>query len=134
MTKLLPKVFLSACLVKPTNHSQYPPYHGALFGINCHVTPWPPRASLREVESRSYCNSSAAAKYIEALSDIIVLGNDLLAHELPECKHEAVYRHIPHNFKVYRSCSGTRKKANVHLSFPVSFTNVHSSSKVNTTD
>ena len=75
---LLPKVFLSAYLVKPTNRSQYPLYHGTLFGMDCHVTSWPPRASLRELESSSCCNLSAASRYVEALSDIIILGADLL--------------------------------------------------------
>ena len=62
VTKDLPNVFLRACLVKPISLSQKPPYHGALLGMNCHVTPWYSRAYLREGNSNNCCSSSAAAK------------------------------------------------------------------------
>ena len=37
--KALPSVFLIARLDNPIRHSQNPPYHGGLLGINCHSTP-----------------------------------------------------------------------------------------------
>ena len=57
--------------------SQKPPYQGALLGMNFHVTPWCSNACLREEKFNSSCNSFAADKYVEALSDIIILGSDL---------------------------------------------------------
>ena len=78
----LASVFFMACLVNPIRRSQHVPYHGARFGIKCQVIFLCPRVSLSVSDSNNFCNSSAAVKYMDKLSDNIFLGSDFLLTNL----------------------------------------------------
>ena len=76
VTNVLPNVFLIACFIRSTILSQKPPYHGARLGIKCQVTLWHSNASFSASDLNNLCRSSAAAKNVETLSDIMVEGRD----------------------------------------------------------
>ena len=69
--------FFKVVLVRLMSRSQNPLNQGARFGTNLHVTPILCRASLSCVSRKILVSSSAAARYVEALSDIMTLGRDL---------------------------------------------------------
>jgi len=76
LINVLPEVFFTARLLKPMICSQNPPYPGAHLRINCQLIFWDSRAFFSSSELNILCNSSAAAKYVEALSEIILRGTD----------------------------------------------------------
>jgi len=47
------------------------------YGINFHCTPCLFKASLRDIDLNNFFSSSAADWYVEALSEIMIEGNDL---------------------------------------------------------
>ena len=82
VTNALPSVFLMACFVRPTILSQKPPYHGALLGMKRHVTMCHSNSLCNVSDSNNLCRSSAAAKKVEALSDIITDGKEFWLENL----------------------------------------------------
>ena len=56
--------------------SQKPPYHGALLGMKVHEIFWDASASLSVSDSNILRSSSAADRYVDALSEINCLGSD----------------------------------------------------------
>ena len=67
----LPSVFLMACFVRSTTRSQKPPYHGACLGINLQVTLCCANSLCNVSDSNNLCRSSATARNVDALSEMI---------------------------------------------------------------
>ena len=59
------------------SRSQKPPNQGARLGMNFHLMRLRERVSAKSVDENRTLSSSAAAKYVEALSDNRSLGTDL---------------------------------------------------------
>ena len=55
---------------------------GAFLGINFHTTPHRSMAASSSTEFSSFLSSSAADRYVEALSDIMTYGKDLQLENL----------------------------------------------------
>ena len=92
---VLPNIFLSVDFVRPMSLSQNPPNHGARFGMNFHSVPLRERDSDKSVDENKYLSSSAAAKYVDALSDSRSLGNDLRPANLQNaCKKLSTVRSV----------------------------------------
>ena len=71
-----PRTFFRDIFISPINLSQNPPYQGARLGMNLQVTPRRLKDSLRSSDSNKVLSSSAAERYVEALSDITICGSD----------------------------------------------------------
>ena len=71
-----PRTFFRDIFVSPINLSQNPPYQGARLGMNFQVTPRRLKDSLRSLDSSKVLSSSAAERYVEALSDTTICGSD----------------------------------------------------------
>ena len=61
----------------PIIRSQNPPYQGSLFGMNCHDVPYFDRFSQIFVDLVRCSTVSEVARYLEALSEIMIRGKDL---------------------------------------------------------
>ena len=88
VTNALPNVFLMACFVRPTILSQKLPYHGALMGIKRQVILWRPSSLCNVSDSNNFCRSSAAARNVYALSEIIIDGRNLRLENLQKANRK----------------------------------------------
>ena len=104
--KACPNVFFTACFVSPIMHSQKPPYHGARLGMNSHVTFWCSNAPFKISDCNNFCIASTAARYADALSEIILHGDFQLENLLKANKNVSTVR----SPKVYCSCCSACEK------------------------
>lgn len=83
VTNALPSIFLIAWFVMPTIHSKKPLYHGACLGIKRQLTLWRSSSCCSVSDWNNLCRSSAAAaRNVEALSEIIIAGMDFRLENL----------------------------------------------------
>ena len=111
-TCLLPRTFFIADLDRPINHSQNPSNQGALFGMNRHETLLLPSSSLTVGDSIREHSSDAADRQVEPLSDIMIVGSDLLPANLRKAIKNVSALDYLH---VDGTCSGTSEETQIYL-------------------
>ena len=75
-TDALARTFFKVIFVRPIKRSPNPLNHGALFGMKRHSTLFLLSVSFKIGDLNNSFSSSAAARYVEALSESINLGRD----------------------------------------------------------
>ena len=72
----LPRTLLMTVFVMPISRSQKPTYQGALLGMNSHSTARLANSCFSEGDWNGCSSSCATDRYVDAFSDIILLGRD----------------------------------------------------------
>ena len=134
-TDALPRTFFKVVFVRPIKRSQNPPNHGAFFGMKRHSTLFLLSVSFKIGDLNNSFSSSAAARYVEALSESKSLGRDFRLENLRNARRNVgTVRSVTISRCTALVVAHVKRHSYVYFVFCSSFSHVQRSDIIHSSD